>query len=108
MNHPTLLQIQAAIDSGDTLEAAIMCRKLADDLKEMAVSARDVLKVIESVPGSNRATIISLSGWGKTAVDLAIKMLVGKGLVTSKAQPVPRSDGRNRTVPTYYAQGSGQ
>lgn len=64
----------------------------------------DVLKVIESVPGSNRAAIISLSGWGRNSVHLAIKMLVGKGLVTSKAQPVPRSDGRNRTVPTYYAQ----
>lgn len=68
----------------------------------------DVLKVIESVPGSNRATIISLSGWGRNSVHLALKMLLRQGLVTSKPQAVPRSDGRNRTVPTYYAQGSGQ
>lgn len=68
-----------------------------------AKATRDVLEVVKSKPGSNRAALIAKSGWGRNTVHLAIKMLLRQGLVTSKPQPVPRSDGRLRTVPTYHA-----
>lgn len=78
------------------------------DIVPPAQAAKDVLRAVKSNPGSNRAALIAKSGWGRNTVHLALRMLVNQGLVTSKPQPVPRSDGRIRTVPTYHATSSCQ
>lgn len=103
MNHPRLLQIQEALDNSKLWKAAHLCRQLADDLTPPTQATNDVLRVVKENPGSNRAAIITKSGWCKNSVDRALGMLLRQGLVTSKPQPVPRSDSRLRTVPTYHA-----